>query len=240
MKNATIQKECLAIVWGIKYFHYFLYGQPHFLVLTDHCPLQWLKKMEPKNQMIQRWICEIQGYSFSVKHRKGTTNANADALSRCPITSGLEENENCIKSWDIATLVVVDISQRQDEDPEIKQLKDYLSDGTLPERLTNKSKIERYASHYMLENDILYHKWTPRVLGNSLRLRKQLFVPASERGKLLYHFHDELGHPEFFRTCSRMRETYFWVEVKKDVARHVKNCKDCARRISPKYPDRYR
>ena len=75
---------------------------------------------------------------------------------------------------------IVDISQRQDEDQEIKQLKDYLSDGTLPESLTNKSKIEGYASHYMLENDILYHKWTPRVLGNSLRLRKQLVVPASE------------------------------------------------------------
>ena len=52
-------------------------------------------------------------YSFSVKHRKGTTNANADALSRCPITSGLEENENCIESWDIATMDLVDISQRQ-------------------------------------------------------------------------------------------------------------------------------
>ena len=40
-KYATIQKECLAIVWGIRYFHYFLYGQPHFTVVTDHCPLQW-------------------------------------------------------------------------------------------------------------------------------------------------------------------------------------------------------
>ena len=31
-----------------------------------------------------------------------------------------------------------------------------------------------------------------------------------------------------------MREAYFWVEMKKGVARHVKNCKDCARRKSPK------
>ena len=92
---ATIQKECLAIVWAIKYFHHYLFGQPHFTVVTDHCPLQWIKTMKTKNQMIQRCICEIQGYSFNVKHRAGTTNGNADALSRCPISSDLSESENC-------------------------------------------------------------------------------------------------------------------------------------------------
>ena len=65
--------------------------------------------MEPKSQMIQRWICEIQGYSFSVQHRNGTANANADALSRCPITSELEEDETCMKSWDIGALELVDV-----------------------------------------------------------------------------------------------------------------------------------
>ena len=63
--------------------------------------------------MIQRWICETQGYSFSVKHRQGFMNANANALSRCPITPGLEDNENCMISWEIATLDIEDISQRQ-------------------------------------------------------------------------------------------------------------------------------
>ena len=125
-KYATLEKECLAIVWGIRYFHYFQYGPRHFAVVTNHCPLQRIKKMEPKNQMIQRWICEIQGYSFSVRHRKGSTNANADALSRCPISSGLEENENCIKGWSIRALELVDISLIQDRDEEIKEMKDYL------------------------------------------------------------------------------------------------------------------
>ena len=40
-------------------------------------------------------------------------NANANALSRCPITPGLEDNENCMISWEIATLDIEDISQRQ-------------------------------------------------------------------------------------------------------------------------------
>jgi len=64
---ATIQKECLAILWGIRHFHYFFHGPPHFTVVMDHCPLQWIKKMELKKHMIQRWFCEIQVYSFLCK-----------------------------------------------------------------------------------------------------------------------------------------------------------------------------
>eukprot|EP00112_Aurelia_sp_Birch-Aquarium-sp1_P020587 Seg534.5 transcript_id=Seg534.5/GoldUCD/mRNA.D3Y31 product="hypothetical protein" pseudo=true protein_id=Seg534.5/GoldUCD/D3Y31 len=65
--------------------------------------------------MIQRWICEIQGYSFNVKHRAGAANGNADALSRCPISSELSESENCDNRWDITALELVDISSLQDE-----------------------------------------------------------------------------------------------------------------------------
>ena len=190
--------------------------------------------MKTKNQMIQRWICEIQGYSFNVKHRAGSTNGNADALSRCPISSDLSESEHCDSRWDIAALESVEISSRQDEDKEMKEMKDFLSDEILPEDVRQRDKIKKYAPQYVLEGDVLYHTWTPKHKGYPNRTRKQLVVPPKERGKLFYHQHEERGHSGFLRTFNRLREDYFWISMKKDVARHVKNCKDCAKRKSPK------
>jgi len=34
-----------------------------------------------------RWSLALQPYSFTVQHRKGSSNANADALSRLPCGS---------------------------------------------------------------------------------------------------------------------------------------------------------
>ena len=51
---------------------------------------------------------------------------------------------------------------------------------------------------------------------------------------MLVHHHDKVGHPGFQRTLARLQEKYFWVSMKNDVARHVKNCRACAWRKSPK------
>lgn len=82
-KYSAIEKECLAIVWALKYFKYYLYGQA-FTIYTDHKPLTWLNTMKNSNQRLTRWILTLQEYRYEIHHRPGTQNKNADGLSRGP------------------------------------------------------------------------------------------------------------------------------------------------------------
>ncbi|XP_060075036.1 uncharacterized protein LOC132554744 [Ylistrum balloti] len=78
---STVEKECLAIVWSIETFGYYLNGV-QFTVETDHNPLVWLEKTKLKNQRLMRWALALQPYCFDINYRKGSNNANADGLSR--------------------------------------------------------------------------------------------------------------------------------------------------------------
>ena len=83
-RYATIEKECLAIVWALKQFRIYLYGVP-FVIETDHKPLIWLQKMKNTNQRLTRWAITVQQYQYEIRHRPGVQHGNADGLSRGPL-----------------------------------------------------------------------------------------------------------------------------------------------------------
>ena len=51
------------------------------VVYTDHNPLVSLTQMYNHNQRLMRWALLAQGYNLEIKHKKGTDNVVADALS---------------------------------------------------------------------------------------------------------------------------------------------------------------
>ena len=80
-KFSTIEKECLAIKLGIEAFRVYLLGR-EFVVQTDHRALQWLHRTKGSNDRLMIWSIALQPYVFTVHHRKGAENSNADSLSR--------------------------------------------------------------------------------------------------------------------------------------------------------------
>lgn len=78
---STIEKECLALVWAIKRFHLYLFGT-HFIVQTDHQPLQYLSKSKSSNSRLMRWSLLLQEYEFHIQYIKGRENVGADFMSR--------------------------------------------------------------------------------------------------------------------------------------------------------------
>ena len=87
---AQIEKEGLAIVYGIKKFHHYLYER-QFQIVSDHRPLQHLfneTKAIPTmaSARIQRWALTLSAYNYNIQYRPGKQVTNADLLSRLPLS----------------------------------------------------------------------------------------------------------------------------------------------------------
>ncbi|GBG86314.1 hypothetical protein CBR_g41308 [Chara braunii] len=95
--DSAPQGECYAIVWGIKHFHPYLYGQK-FLLVTDHEPLLTLKKLTNYTGMIGQWAVRLQEYDFDIVHRKTERHGNADGLTRLHRPGKVPRNEE-ITPW---------------------------------------------------------------------------------------------------------------------------------------------
>ena len=78
---STIEKECLALIWGVRKFQIYLYGV-EFVLETDHQPLVFLDSAKYTNGRIMRWSLFLQSYRFRIHAIKGTDNVVADYMSR--------------------------------------------------------------------------------------------------------------------------------------------------------------
>ena len=79
----TTRKELLAVMYALRTFHSYLYGQP-VLLRTDNSAVSWLRQLKNPTGQVARWIQEIETYDLTIQHRPGLSHKNADALSRKP------------------------------------------------------------------------------------------------------------------------------------------------------------
>ena len=73
--------ELAAVIYGLRKFHSIL-SYRRFVLNTDSSVMQSLHNLRPAVKIVSRWLTELSGYTFDVKHRPGRLNTNADALSR--------------------------------------------------------------------------------------------------------------------------------------------------------------
>ena len=89
-KYSQIEKEGLACVYAVKKFHCYVYGR-RFSLVTDNKPLLSLLSgnqqiSSQSSARIQRWALTLAGYEYNLSYKKFNDHANADALSRLPLT----------------------------------------------------------------------------------------------------------------------------------------------------------
>ncbi len=204
------EKECLAVVYGIKSFRIYLYGTV-FKVITDHSALAWLMKIKEPTGRLARWSINLQAYTFEIEHRKGARHTNVDALSR-PVLSielqeveepGSEDNIKITKVWDDDALM------------------HYMKYGRQLKGLSNK-KIKRVlnmAKVYIYKDDKIWVK----------RKGKNLEVPKpDERREIIMRAH-LLGQFQKLSTYHRLKDKYFWKNMLEEIEKAIRKCKNCIR-----------
>jgi hypothetical protein len=101
-KFHPMEGECYALIWGIMHFRQYLH-RTHFILRTDHKPLEWLATVSDANGRRGRWIDLLQDFSFKILHRPGMKHANVDALSRNPVGEAKDDDDFCEEIRDIGT-----------------------------------------------------------------------------------------------------------------------------------------
>ena len=88
-KYSQIEKEGLAIIFGVKRFHQYLFGR-QFTILSDHKSLKHLfgeSWTTPTLALahIQRWSLTLEAYDYTIQYKPGKQHSNANMLSWLPL-----------------------------------------------------------------------------------------------------------------------------------------------------------
>ena len=172
-KYSQLDKEALAILFGVSKCHHYLYGR-HFVICSDHKPLMHIfspSKAIPSmaSARLQRWALILSGYQYSIKYREGSRMCNADALSRLPLPDYPDnvptppETIALLEQLTHIPLTSTQIRSMTDRDPVLARVKEYTRNGW-PTAITDK-KLRPYSSRrdeISLEDGILL--WGSRVV----------------------------------------------------------------------------
>ncbi|KAI0511898.1 hypothetical protein KFK09_012532 [Dendrobium nobile] len=80
-KWSVYEQELYAVVRALKQWEQYLLHQD-FVLHSDHKALQYINTQKALNRMHARWILYLQRFTFVLKHKSGSQNRVADALSR--------------------------------------------------------------------------------------------------------------------------------------------------------------
>ena len=103
-RYSLIDKEALALVWGVKKFHTYLFAR-HFTLQTDHKPLTAIfspTKAIPETTVarLQRYALFLSGFDYEIEYRGSTHHFNADGLSRLPLPTTEDEKGQSVDPVD--------------------------------------------------------------------------------------------------------------------------------------------
>ncbi|CAF0940823.1 unnamed protein product [Brachionus calyciflorus] len=89
-ENSTSERELLAIVWAVKHFYAYIFGQ-NFEIYTDNKPLSTLVRAKEPTGRLYRLLLKLHEFYFEILSNPGSLNFTTDQLSRPPVHQDLSQ-----------------------------------------------------------------------------------------------------------------------------------------------------
>ncbi|UYV83409.1 K02A2.6-like [Cordylochernes scorpioides] len=221
-RYAQIEKEALAIIFGISKFYKYLYGRD-FKIITDHKPLLGIfNPNKPIPQMLSprmmRWSFTLASYSYQIEHRPGRMNANADALSRAPHEKTSKETPEPVDVFLMETneespLEAKEVAKLTQEDSVLGIIVEWTRIGW-PDHFP----AEKFRPYFNRRNELSLHRecllWGNRVV-----------IPPVLQRRTMEQLHET--HLGIVQMKAIARSHVWWPGMDRAIENRVKGCENC-------------
>ncbi|UYV60109.1 K02A2.6-like [Cordylochernes scorpioides] len=220
---SQIEKELLALYFGCKRFHYFLYGRT-FTAYTDLKPLVSLlkKNFDQMSPRLQRLSLYLLNYQFELKFIPGKSMIPADTLSRHFLPQEQMEDKEldlCTQTF-VLNVEIKDqrLTRLQDDtlnDKECCLLKQYILTGWPLHKKNLPSNLKPY---WEFKEEL--HEWQ-----NLICRGNKLLIPKTQRSDILKILH--ASHQGINNTIALVKRSIYWPGMNKEIEELINNCSIC-------------
>ena len=222
-RYAQIEKELLAIVFGLEKFHQYTYGRP-LTVQSDHKPLEviYKKPLQRAPKRLQRLLLRLLLYDVTLVYRCGKQMELADTLSRAylpytdpsPLQSQVEAI-NMAQDLPVSAARLEDVRKHTEQDETLQEVTKIILSGW-PEQ---KSDVPSTAASYFNVRDEL------SIQNGVVFCGERAVVPKSLRKDMLQRIH--ASHLGIEGCLRRARECLYWPGMNSEVKDFIQQCEVC-------------
>lgn len=224
-RYAQIEKEMLAVVFGLQHFHFYTFGR-RVIVETDHKPLIGLKEkpLDSISPRLQRMLIKVLQYDFTLQYIPGKELIVADTLSRSPIGSGFHFNctdNDATNVLDVCVLVTASshrwnsLKQNTENDLVLQDVSSYILNGWP----ANIKDVKSTAKPFWHHRESLY------IAEGIICKGKQIVIPKLSKKQILDTLHND--HDKIPATKTKAREFFFWLGMDDDIVNVINQCELC-------------
>ena len=222
----THDKELLSVMHALRTWRQFLHGKP-FLIITDNSATKYIQTKAQLSSRQARWLDLMAEFTFEIKHRPGTENVVADALSR-----RADYALSCMFMLHAAT---IQQSRVTVDDAFLDRIRAAAQhDQTYQDILAEVQAGAR--SDFILKHGLLYRVKFKRVTRASVASPLDsvvIYIPndVELRESILKEVHDATtsGHMGRYKTLERLAQLFYWPYMDQTVRDYVRTCPTCQR-----------